>query len=219
MNAAIASVRSIADRTDCAFVLTHHIRKMHGDDATVDSVRGAGSLIGAARAARVINKVSQDDALKLGVNEQQSLGIFRVDDGKANLAPPAEKAVYRRMEGVQLPNGEYVGVAVPFKMPDLFDGVTTRDAMKVQRIVGQALEDGDPYRQSVQAKMWVGSAVAEALSLDVEKKHEKAKIRAIVKQWLETDVLRVEQFYDKRQAREVQVVSVGAWITGEEAGL
>jgi hypothetical protein len=123
------------------------------------------------------------------------------------------------MEGVQLPNGEYVGVAVTFKMPDLFDGVTTRDAMKVQRIVGQALEDGEPYRQSVQAKMWVGLAVAEALDLDVEKKHEKAKIRAIVKQWLETDVLRLEQFYAKRQAREVQVVSVGTWITGEEAGL
>ena len=34
-NAAIASVRSIADKTDCAFVLTHHIRMMHGDDATV----------------------------------------------------------------------------------------------------------------------------------------------------------------------------------------
>ena len=63
-------------------------------------------------------------------------------------------------------------------MPDLFDGVTARDAMKVQRIVGQALEDGEPYKQSVQAKMWVGVAVAEVLDLDVEKKHEKAKIRA-----------------------------------------
>ena len=56
------------------------------------------------------------------------------------MAPPAESGV-RRMEGVQLPNGEYVGVRY-VKMPDLFDGVTARDAMKVQRIVGQALEDG-----------------------------------------------------------------------------
>ena len=46
MNAAVASVRKIADETDCAFVLTHHIRKGNGDDATVDSIRGAGSLIG-----------------------------------------------------------------------------------------------------------------------------------------------------------------------------
>jgi RecA-family ATPase len=106
MNAAVAAVRRVCDATDCSVGLVHHIRKTNGDEATVDSVRGAGSLIGAARAARVINKISQEDALKLGVSEQESLGIFRVDDGKANLAPPAAKAVYRRMVGVQLPNGE-----------------------------------------------------------------------------------------------------------------
>ena len=77
------------------------------------------SLLGAARAARVINRVSQEDALKLGVSETEALGIFRVDDGKANMAPPAAKAVYRRMVGVKLPNGEYVGVAEQFSMPDL----------------------------------------------------------------------------------------------------
>ena len=123
MNAAVGAVRSICDETDCAVALVHHIRKGNGDEATIDSVRGAGSLIGAARAARVINKISAEDAQKLGVSEAESLGIFRVDDGKANLAPPAAKAVYRRMVGVQLPNMEYVGVATEYAMPDLFDGV------------------------------------------------------------------------------------------------
>jgi len=219
MNAAVASVRKIADETDCAFVLTHHIRKGNGDDATVDSIRGAGSLIGAARAARVINKVTQEDALKLGVSESEALGIFRIDDGKANLAPPAEKALYRRMVGVQLPNEEYVGVAVPFKMPDLFDGVTTKDARKVQQLAAEAEKNEDPYRQSMQAKNWIGVAVAETLGLDLEKRHEKAKAKAIVKQWIETDVLRLDQFMSKRHGREVPVVIAGTIITREEAGL
>ena len=61
--------------------------------------------------------------------------------------------------------------------------------------------------------------MAKVLDLDTEKKHEKAKIRAIVKKWLETDVLRLEPVYDKRQGRDVTVVGVGVWITGEEAGL
>jgi len=43
-----------------------------------------------------------EDALKLGVSETEALGIFRVDDGKSNMAPPAAKAVYRRMVGVQV---------------------------------------------------------------------------------------------------------------------
>ena len=219
MNAAVSLVRSIADETDCGMGLVHHIRKGNGDDATVDSIRGAGSLIGAARAARVINRVSQEDALKLGVSETEALGIFRVDDGKSNMAPPAAKAVYRRMVGVQLPNGEYVGVATEFSMPDLFDGVSAKDAMKVQRDVGQCAQRGEFMRQNPQAKNWVGNIVALHLDLDVDKKHEKAKINAIVKKWIETDVLRIEREKDQRTGREVPVVVVGTWITGEEAGL
>ena len=219
MNAAVAAVRRVCDATDCSVGLVHHIRKSNGDEATVDSVRGAGSLIGAARAARVINKISQEDALKLGVSEQESLGIFRVDDGKSNLAPPAAHAVYRRMVGVELPNGEYVGVATSYAMPDLFDGVTSKEALAVQRAVGEAEQADEPYRSDVRAKNWIGIAVAKTLNLDLDKKHEKAKARAIAKKWLETDVLRHSTWLSKRDGREVPVVVVGDWITREEAGL
>ena len=218
MNAAVSAARWIADQTGAAVVLTHHIRKSNGEDATIDSVRGAGSLIGAARAARVINKVSQEDALKLGVNEQESLGIFRVDDGKANLAPPAAKAVYRRMQGVELPNGEYVGVCVPFKMPDLFDGVSAKDAQSVQRLIGQAAERQEPYRLDARANHWAGKCVAVQLDLDMDKKHEKAKAKAILAKWIETGVLKVEEWPDKRQGRDVQCVVVGEWISASEIG-
>ena len=219
MNAAVAAVRRVCDATDCSIGLVHHIRKSNGDEATVDSVRGAGSLIGAARAARVINKISVDDALKLGVSEQESLGIFRVDDGKSNLAPPAAHAVYRRMVGVELPNGEYVGVATSYAMPDLFDGVSSKDALNVQRSVGEAEQADEPYRSDVRAKNWIGIVVAKVLNLDLDKKHEKARARAIAKKWLETDVLRHSTWLSKRDGREVPVVVVGDWISREEAGL
>ena len=219
MNAAVSAVRRVCDATDCSIGLVHHIRKSNGDEATVDSVRGAGSLIGAARAARIINKISQEDALKLGVSEHDSLGIFRVDDGKANLAPPAAHAVYRRMVGVQLPNGEYVGVATSFAMPDLFDGIKPKDALAVQRLVGEAESNDEPYRSDVRAKNWIGAAVAKVLDLDLDKKHEKARAKAVAKQWLENDVLRHSTWLSKRDGREVPVVIVGEWITREEAGL
>ena len=219
MNAAVGAVRAVCDATDCAVSLVHHIRKGSGtEDADVNSIRGAGSLLGAARAARVINRVSQDDALKLGVSETEALGIFRVDDGKANMAPPAAKAVFRRMVGVQLPNGEYVGVATEYTMPDLFDGISAKDAMKVQRDVGQSAERGEFLRQNPQAKQWVGHVVAKVLGLDVDKKHEKAKVSAVVKKWIQTDVLRIERERDLRTGRDVPVVVVGEWITGDEAG-
>lgn len=219
MNAAVAVVRHVADKTYAAMCLVHHIRKTNGEDATIDSVRGAGSLIGAARAARIVNRVDKDDAMRLGVSEGEALGIFRVDDGKANLAPPAEKALYRRMVGVKLPNEEYVGVATQFKMPDMFDGIKAKDALDVQRAVGAACERGEAPRENVQAKGWVGFIAAQILDLDMDKPHEKARCKAIIKKWIETDVLRKEMMPSKRDGRDVPSVVVGTWITREEAGI
>ena len=215
IQAVVAMLRKLARDTDSSIQLVHHIRKTNGDDATIDSVRGAGSLIGAARAARVINRVSMDDAMALGVDEHESLGIFRVDDGKANLAPPADKCIYRRMHSVEIANGEHIGVATSFTLPDLFDGVTTKDALEVQRKVAEAEKNDNPYRMSVQAKNWIGLAVCKQLNLDVEKKNEKTKAKKIVEQWISTKVLKQVEVPDKRQGRDVQGVVVGEWISAE----
>ena len=219
MNAAVGAVRAVCDATDCAASLVHHIRKGNGEDANVDSIRGAGSLLGAARAARVINRVSQDDALKLGVSETEALGIFRVDDGKANMAPPASARRYSAgWWACSYPTGNMLAWPPQYTMPDLFDGISAKDAMKVQRDVGQSAERGEFLRQNPQAKQWVGNVVAQVLDLDVDKKHEKAKVNAVVKKWIQTDVLRIEREKDLRTGRDVPVVVVGEWITGDEAG-
>jgi hypothetical protein len=214
MNKAVAQVRRIADVTNSGICLVHHIRKTGGEDANIDSVRGAGSLIGAARAARVINRVSVEDAVKMGVPEDQATGIFRIDDGKANLAPPSARSVYCRMIGVQIDNGEWVGVTVPFVMPDAFDGVTARHAMTVQKMVGNA---ADPLREDVRAKNWIGHIVADVLNLDVDRAEDKARIKSIVRKWIDTDVLRREMVPDIRHGRDVAAIIVGVWINGDEA--
>jgi RecA-family ATPase len=204
--------RKLARETGAAVHLIHHVRKGNGDDATIDSVRGAGSLIGAARAARVINKVTEEDAHRLGVDEAEAKGIFRVDDGKANLAPPAEKALYRRMIGVQLPNDEWVGVATEFKLPDPFENITKQMTLDVQNTVARAEQSGEPLRASAQAKNWIGHAIAPILRLDSENKAHKAKLATIIKTWIANDVLRTEQVMSKRDGREVPSVVVGEWI-------
>ena len=216
IQAVVAMLRKLARDTNSSVQLVHHIRKGNGDDATIDSVRGAGSLIGAARAARVINRITPEDAMALGVDEHEALGIFRVDDGKANLAPPSDKAVYRRMQSVEIANGEHIGVATEFKLPDLFDGVTADNARNVQKLVQEAEANQTPYKANVQAKQYVGHAVAEELNLDMEKPGDKAKVKAIVKQWLKTNVLKAAEMYDKRQGRDVQCVVVGEMIRWDE---
>lgn len=216
IQAVVAMVRRLARDTDASVVLVHHIRKGNGEDATIDSVRGAGALIGAARAARVVNRVSVDDAMQMGVKPDQATGIFRVDDGKANLAPPADRALYRRMIGVQLANEEWVGVAVPFKMPDAFEGITARDTRKVQDVIAGAEENKKPYRENAQASNWVGNAISEVLGIDIDDPTGKARIKSIIKTWINTNVLNVVKIEDAKKGREIPVVIVGEWVKYED---
>ena len=52
----------IADVTNCAIELLHHPRKHGGADITIEDGRGASSLISASRSARVLNRMTKEDA-------------------------------------------------------------------------------------------------------------------------------------------------------------
>ena len=216
VNAIVSEIRRVADETKCAIGLVHHIRKGNGEDASIDSVRGAGSLIGAARAARVVNRMSPDDASRYGIDEAEARSIFRVDDGKANLAPPADAAVYRKMHGVKIGNGEWIGVCVPFKLPDAFDGVSAKDAKRAQQIVADAHSNGEPFKESSQSPQWVGVAIADMLGIDITDKKGRSKVATIIRTWIKTNVLASEKVFDSKKGREVPVIVVGEWISNDE---
>lgn len=212
INAVVAEMRRVADETSCAIGLVHHIRKGNGEDANIDSVRGAGSLIGAARAARVINRMSQEEALRLGLDLADARLIFRVDDGKANLAPPVDKTVWRKMHGVQIGNGEWIGVATEYTPPDAFDGVSMQDARKVRQAVADCK---DPPKENVQSSQWVGFVVAEVLGMDAKDNADKHRIKTMLRAWVKTGVLSVEAMYDPKKGRDVPVVLPGPTVPGE----
>lgn len=214
----VAMLRKLARDTGASVHPVHHIRKGNGDEATVDSVRGANALIGAARSARVLNKISEEVAEKLGLEGDAAKGLFRIDDAKANLAAPSDKATYMQTIGVQIANGEYIAVVVPVTLPDAFEGVTAEAAMKVQRAVGKAAE-AEPLRESSQAKAWAGHAIGEVLGIDTAEKAGKGRVALIIKQWIKTDVLRLDKVPDGRTGRDVPVVVVGTWINRDEVGL
>lgn len=195
----------IADICDCAINLVHHVRKTNGQEVTAESSRGAVSLIGAARSVIVYNRMTKEEAERAGI-EPKFIGFyFRVQNDKANLAPP-EGADWYRMNNVDLPNGDSVGVAAPWQWPDPFDGLTTWHLKEVQRRVD--LED---WRIDVRAKdAWVGNLVAQVLDWDVEKK--AGRIKDILRQWFATDMLReVERADQHRKVRKF--VEVGQWHT------
>ena len=214
VNDVVAQIRRVADETNSGMGLVHHIRKGNGEDANVDSIRGAGSLIGAARAARVINKITEDEAVRLGVSEKEASGIFRVDDGKANLAPPTHAAVYRKMIGEQIPNGEWVGVAIEYKMPDEWAGMTTEVTNNILRQIDNGLQnqDGEEYfSKNVQAKeRWVGNLITSYPFDKAEDHKSQAQAKIILDRWFKEGLLIEETYRSEKRRKDVK----GVFTTG-----
>ena len=121
----------IARRCACAIELVHHIRKTGGAEATTEDGRGAGALLAVARSGRVLNKMTEEQRIKAGV-ENDPATFFSITRDKANLAPPG-KRVWQRITPVDLGQGDVVGVAEPWEWPGDFDGVTRADLLRVQR--------------------------------------------------------------------------------------
>ncbi|BEV00092.1 AAA family ATPase [Novosphingobium olei] len=195
----------IADICDCAINLVHHVRKTNGAEVTAESSRGAVSLIGAARSVVVYNRMTKEEAERAGIEPKLIGFYFRTQNDKANLAPP-EAADWFRMNNVDLPNGDSVGVASPWKWPDPFEGLTSWHLKEVQRQV----EQGD-WRVDVRAKeAWVGVLVAQILDWDAEKK--AGRIKDILKQWFANGMLREVEREDKHR-KSRKFVEVGTWHT------
>ncbi|MFF9552738.1 AAA family ATPase [Methylobacterium fujisawaense] len=199
----------IADETGCAVELVHHARKTNGAEVTMEDGRGAVALLAAARSGRILNVMNPEEAKQAGV-EQRRLH-FRVDNGKANLAPPPEGTTWFKLASVSLGNGflgmdgDSVGVVTRWKWPDPLDEVSVSDLRAAQ----QAVSAGR-WRENVQSGTWVGKAIASALKLSLDNPAHKEKVKRLLKIWISTGMFQVVTGFDD-QRHERAFVEVGEW--------
>ena len=67
INAVAAEWCNVADRGNCAIELAHHTKKLGGDEANSESLRGAKALVDAARSNRVLNRMTKEEAERAGL--------------------------------------------------------------------------------------------------------------------------------------------------------
>jgi hypothetical protein len=191
-----AELAALAGRANVAMELVHHVRKgTPGTETTVEDGRGAGALLAAARSARALNGMTEGEAISAGIEPERRPFYFRCSNGKANLAPPPASASWYHLTSQALgngtglyPDGDSVGVATAWEWPNHLAGLRTEDLVRVQAAVGSG-----EWRENVQARAWVGYCVADTLGMDASAKHEKAKIKGMVRRWLDTGALRIER--------------------------
>lgn len=195
----------IADETNCSVELVHHARKTGGHEVTVEHARGAVALISAARSARALNSMSEDEAAKIGHKALRGIRqqFFRVDNGKANLALPPNRSRWFKMETVVLPNGtggildsgEEVGVPTVWEWPDAMENVSEADLQEAQRIIGTEPK----WRDDPRSPAWAGNALGHLFGVVSTEKSGRAKVSAILKTWLASGALKVIEAPDEKR--------------------
>jgi len=204
IDAVVKAWGRLADECNCSINLVHHVRKGNGTEANADSARGAKALVDAARSVVVFNRMTPDEASLAGVAEDQRGFYFRTQNDKANLAPP-DKAAWYRMNNVALDNSDQVGVACPWKWPELFEGISTSHLIAVQKAVAQGEWRADP-----RSPQWVGIAIGRVLDLNPEQ--ARKRISKLLKEWIDNGALEVIEKLDD-QSRPRKFVVVGKWVT------
>jgi hypothetical protein len=195
----------IASRANCAVELVHHVRKGGGEEA--EGARGAVALVDAARSARVLRRMDKDEAEAAGIPEDERRRYVRSDDAKANLAPPAGRSDWIKLESYELPNGDNVGVVVPWAWPDVMEGLDADDLLRVQRAL-----HGQGFRKNQQAERWAGHEIGRVLGIDTSDKAGRKRAGKMLDEWLRVGALVVVDREDEHR-KPRPIVEVGEWVS------
>lgn len=191
MDAAVKAWARVAHLGNCAVELVHHSRKLGGEEASAESARGGSAFVDACRGVRVINRMSADEAAKLGVAEPRF--FFSMMDDKPNMAPPpTSKRDWFQLVSVSLPNGDDVGAVDRWQKPNQLDDVTPEHLARAR-----ALFTEGNYLVNEQSPDWGGRVVADVIGVDIgvglsakaratEQNAARAKVRAILATWSKT---------------------------------
>lgn len=225
-NAAIGMVARewarIAELADCAVELVHHTRKLNGEEATVESSRGASALIAATRSTRALARMTADEAAAVGFGrDDDRRRFFRVADAATNLALRADlDEAWLELVSVRLgngddedPGGDDVGaVRLADIRADVLSLACGSSSQQERREEALRLIGEGHWRLDARAgDAWVGCAVARAYRIDRTSEEGKARVKTILGAWLQDGTLNEESGFDehRHQKQFVKVLSVG----------
>ena len=131
LRAVMAQFRTMATEHQMAVVIVHHARKgaSQASPGDTDTLRGASSIVGAARIVVTLAGMTEAEAQGFGLSADQRRSFFRVDSGKSNYSATHEAEWFERLE-YELDNGDLVAAPVAWAPPVDVVGLETRAAIE-----------------------------------------------------------------------------------------
>jgi hypothetical protein len=220
MEATYTAWVDIAEKANCAVELVVHSRKgVAGQAKTIEDARGASSQIGAVRDARLVIRMTEEEATVMGIEPEQAFRHIRIGDTKSNMTPHPEAIRWLKLVSVSLENAtelaeadnqnaDSVQVVTEFRTPTLFEDVPWEAIDSAMRSLARR-----PFRLSPQANDWAGHIIGISLDIDTKEKSGKARVMKMIDAWVKSGALVIEQHKDeKRNLRDCIVL--GNWEFG-----
>ena len=131
LRAVMAQFRTMATEHQMAVVIVHHARKgaSQASPGDTDTLRGASSIVGAARIVVTLAGMTEAEAQGFGLSADQRRSFFRVDSGKSNYSATHEAEWFERLE-YELDNGDLVAAPVAWHPPVDVVSLETRAAIE-----------------------------------------------------------------------------------------
>lgn len=207
---AAAAWRRVARAANCAIFLIHHVRK--GAVADIDSARGAKGLTDSARVGLLMSPMSEDEAKELCVPKADCWQYVRLDNAKANMAPRASRAVWLKLEQVELhngtqdyPHGDRVAALTPWEPPKVWQEISIAQCNEVLDEIAKGVGNGIRYapdRRGRDNDRWAGNALVRMFDF-TEQQADR-----IISTWIENRVLIRDTYRDPVQRKERSCVRV-----------
>jgi hypothetical protein len=196
LRSVLAEFRALAVRRKMAVIILHHSRKPLAGHAPgdPDTLRGASSIVGAARSVFTLNIMSEEEAKALNIPFEERRDYFRLDSAKSNYARISEAEWFRR--GVRtLANDEEVAYAWPWTPPNPLKQATAQDIDAVIDAIHAGLDGGALYAKSKAGRSsdrWAGKVVMAKLSCS------EHQAKDIIAKWCDSGLLFDASFKDSK---------------------
>lgn len=198
-------ISRIAAATGCAALVLHHLRK--GATGEADDLMGATALRSTFRAARILVRMTRDEAEGFNLPPTEAWRYSRIASTKENYTRP-EHARWYRLDSVELgntavdptyPDGDNVQVSTPWTPPDAFEGLSKTAIADIFAAFRDGPGDGEFYSAHPQSTFNAATVIVERSGKNTDEAWR------ILNKWKETGVIGTADYWSnakrKRRAR------------------
>ena len=206
MDAVAQLLSDLAAKLNIAIDVPHHTTKGAADPGNADRGRGASATINAARLAYTLSTMSQDEAERFNISEEDRRAYVRLDRAKLNVARTTGPATWFKLIGVRLDNGDAtypagdeVQTVEPWSPPSTWADLSNRNDQCDPRQL-------QPWAAGRAKVLERASGWRRARGLEGGPKYcpdkSEGQCRTIVHTWLESGLLFPKQYDDPVQRKK-----------------